>query len=296
VSRFLFQVINGIAAAGGLFLVAAGFSITLGLLRIANLAHGTLYLVGAYVSVLFVRPFEHVTFTVWLAGLAAGATAAISLGLILYYLYGLVSGFSAQVLVGIGFAFMAQALLQMTFGPHPSIMSTPEGLGGVLSLGEVRYPAYRLVALAVTGLVGAGMWLGFERTTLGARIRAGVEDREMLEAVGISLPPLMMATFLAGSGLSGLSGAVAAPIAGAYLGLDFETLLLALVVVVLGGAGSLKGAMLASLMVGLVDSLAKGYLPELAPLSLYGPMILVLLLRPGGLFAGGLRRARGIPA
>ena len=277
--QFLFQVLTGVSFASLLFLVGAGFSITLVLMNVANLAHGSLYLIAAYVGMTVARGTGN-----FLAGLAAGVVATSIASLPVQRVFARLSSFPAQILVGIGLLNIVQAASLFFWGPHPYVLSAPALLSGSVPVGDLQFSGYRLFLIGLSFVLGLVLWLGLERTRTGAVIRAGVEDQEMVRALGINLTPVMFWTFLLGSSLAALAGVLGAPVTGIYIGLDFEILIFAFLVVVIGGTGSLKGAALAALLVGVVDSLGKGYFSQLSAFSLYGPMVLILAFRPYGLF------------
>ena len=266
---------------GLLFLLAAGFSLIFGLMRIANLTHGALFMLGAYlgVSILKVVP------NLWLAALAAGvgvaAFGALLEKLILRKLGGNILG---QVLVTLGFAFIIADLCLIVWGGDPIPLPTPAFLQQPVRVAGLAFPAYRLAVVAIAVLVGIFLYLLMERTRLGAMIRAGVDDPEMARAVGIPVSRLFTTVFCLGAALAGAGGVIGGPIMSAYPGLDGDMLPLALIVVILGGVGSLVGAFVGSFITGFVYTFGVALLPDLAYVILFLPMILVIAFRPRGLF------------
>jgi len=264
-----------------LFLLAAGFSLIFGLMRIANLTHGALYMLGAYfgVSILKVVP------NLWLAALLGGLGVALLGGLferfILRKLQGNVLG---QVLVTLGVAFIIADLCLVVWGGDPIPIPTPEFLQQPVRLWGLVFPAYRLAVVVLAVLIGILLYLLMERTRLGAMIRAGVDDMEMARAVGIPVSRLFTIVFCLGAALAGAGGIIGGPIMSAYPGLDADMLPLALIVVILGGVGSLFGAFVGSFIVGFVYTFGVALLPDLAYVILFLPMILVIAFRPRGLF------------
>ena len=189
-----------------------------------------------------------------------------------------------QVLLTIGFALIFQDLSLLLWGGDPYSLPVPPALQGVLTVGGLRFPRYRLFIMALAVVVGASLWLGLDRTRAGAMIRAAVDDAEMAQGVGIRVPTVSMGVFALGAFLAALGGVIGGGFLGVYPGLDFEILPYAFVVVIVGGLGSLPGAMVGSLLVGLLDNFGKALFPELAYFTLFAPMALILALRPTGLF------------
>ena len=275
------QTLNSLALGGLLFLLAAGFSLIFGLMRIANLTHGALYMLGAYfgVSLLKVLP------DLWLAALAGGLAVAVLGGLfeklILRRLGGNVLG---QVLVTLGVAFILADLCLVVWGGDPLPIPTPPALQQPVRVAGLAFPAYRLAVVAIAVAVGILLYLLMERTRLGAMIRAGVDDMEMARACGIPVSRLFTTVFCLGAALAGAGGIIGGPIMSAYPGLDADMLPLALIVVILGGVGSLVGAFVGSFITGFVYTFGVALLPDLAYVILFLPMILVIAFRPRGLF------------
>jgi branched-chain amino acid transport system permease protein len=190
----------------------------------------------------------------------------------------------AQVLVTLGLSFMAADFCLMVWGGDPLNVTTPAGLGGFMQFGVMVFPMYRLAIIVIAALVAIGLWLLLDRTRLGAMIRAGVDDPDMARVVGIRVSQLFTIVFALGAGLAAFAGIIGAPILSVYPGLDQDMLPLALVVVILGGTGSLLGSFVGSIVVGFIYNFGQALLPELAYFVLFMPMLLVLLLRPQGLF------------
>jgi len=190
----------------------------------------------------------------------------------------------AQVLVTLGLSFMAADFCLMVWGGDPLSVATPPELAGFARLGILVFPNYRLAIIVIAGVVAIGLWLLLERTRLGAMIRAGVDDPDMARVVGIRVSQLFTIVFALGAGLAGFAGIIGGPILSVYPGLDQDMLPLALVVVILGGTGSLLGSFVGSIIVGFIYNFGQALLPELAYFVLFLPMLLVLLLRPQGLF------------
>ena len=277
---FALHFLNGVTFGALLFLLASGFTLIFGLMRITNLSHGGFYLVGGYagLSVLLA------TRSFWLAALGAGLAVGV-MGLVLER--GLLERVRGQtlpeVLLTLGIAFVLGDLSLAIWGGDPLTIRVPGWLGESVSLGGLTYPAFRLFVVAVGALIGLGLWFLQERTRLGAIIRAGVDDREMVDALGIDIKVVFNRVFALGAFLAGLAGLLGGAFLALYPGADFEILLLAVVVVIIGGPGSLAGAVIGSLLVGLIDAFAKALVPDLLYFTLFAPMVIILAWRPYGL-------------
>ena len=272
---------NSIAFGGLLFLLSAGFALIFGLMRIPNLMHGSLFMLGAYFGVSLIA--WGIGF--WPAALAGGVGVAVLGGLIERLLLRRLPGAElAQVLVTLGLSFMIADACLMQWGGDPISIETPAVLRGASRVAGVAFPTYRLGVIVIAVVFAAALWVMLEWTRLGAMIRAGVDDPMMARAVGIRVPLLFTVVFCLGSGLAGFAGVIGGPILSVYPGLDQDMLPLALVVVILGGSGSLVGAFVGSFVVGLLYNFGQALLPELAYVVLFLPMLVVLVVRPAGLF------------
>ncbi len=283
---WLIQSLNGLALGGLLFLLSAGFSLIFGLMRVANLTHGAYFMLGAYVglSVLWAG-FG------FAAAVAAGALAvAVAGGLVERLILRRLAARPpaqqalAQVLVTLGLAFIIADGCLWLWGGDPMPLPVPPALGGAVRLGPFAFPFYRLVVVGISLVVALVLWLGLERTRLGAMIRAGVDDMEMARGMGLPISRLFTAVFCLGTALAGMGGVLGGPILSVYPGLDTDMLPLALVVVILGGVGSLLGAFAGSFIIGFIYTFGQALLPDLAYVILFLPMVVVLVLRPRGLF------------
>jgi branched-chain amino acid transport system permease protein len=275
------QTLNSLSLGGLLFLLAAGFSLIFGLMRIANLTHGALFMLGAYlgVSILKVVP------NLWLAALLAGIVVAAFGGLLERFVLRKLGGnVLGQVLVTLGVAFILADFCLVVWGGDPIPIPTPPALQQPLRVAGLVFPAYRLVVVVIAVLVAVFLFFLMEKTRLGAMIRAGVDDREMARAVGIPVSRLFTTVFCLGAALAGAGGVIGGPIMSAYPGLDADMLPLALIVVILGGVGSLVGAFVGSFITGFVYTFGVALLPDLAYVILFLPMIVVIAFRPRGLF------------
>ena len=282
---WLLLTVNSITFGGLLFLLSAGFSLIFGLMRIPNLTHGSLFMLGAYFGATFVGGLLGMMFNFWVAALmAALLVAAFGAVLERFLLRQLPGQQLAQVLVTLGVSFMAADFCLMVWGGDPINVANPPGLTGFLRFGPMVVPTYRLAIIVIAIVVAIGLWLLIDRTRLGAMIRAGVDDPDMARVVGIRVTQLFTIVFALGAGLAAFAGIIGAPILSVYPGLDQDMLPLALVVVILGGSGSLLGSFVGSIVIGFIYNFGQALLPELAYFVLFLPMLLVLILRPQGLF------------
>ena len=282
---WLVLTVNSITFGGLLFLLSAGFSLIFGLMRIPNLTHGSLFMLGAYFGATFVGGMLGMMFNFWLAALMAALLVAAFGALVERFLLRQLPGNQlAQVLVTLGISFMAADFCLMVWGGDPINVTTPAGLAGFVRAGGAAFPLYRLAIIVIAMVVAAALWLLLDRTRLGAMIRAGVDDPDMARVVGIKVSRLFTIVFALGAGLAAFAGIIGGPILSVYPGLDQDMLPLALVVVILGGSGSLLGSFVGSLIVGFIYNFGQAMLPELAYFVLFLPMLLVLLFRPQGLF------------
>ena len=280
------QTLNSLALGGMLFLLSSGFSLVFGLLRIPNLAHGALFMLGAYVGATLLQNGVEFWMAVLGSGVAVGLFGALLERVMLRRLAGNDQG---QVLATLGVAFIIADLCLVTWGGDPIPLAAPALFRRPLFLAGLAFPTYRLVVLGLSVVVFAAFYLLMERTRIGAMIRAGVDDRDMARAIGIPVSRLFTAVFFLGALLAGAGGVVGGPMLSAYPGLDGDMLPLALVVVILGGIGSLVGAMVGSLIVGLIYNFGTALFPDFAYVILFLPMVLALVFKPQGLFGRALR-------
>ena len=278
---FLQQGLNGISFALLLFLLASGLTLIFGLMRIANIAHGSFYLLGAYVGLSVMRW----THAFPLAILAGGiSVAAIGILMQRWFLARFHQQTLAQVLLTMGFAFIFSDQALLLWGGDPQSVPVPRALAGTWVAGPIYFPIYRLFVIAVGLSVYAALWLLIERTRIGARVRASVDDAEMARGLGIDVWRVFTGVFALGAFLAAAAGVIGGAFLSVYPGADFDVLPLAFVVVIVGGLGSLRGALVGSLLVGLLDNFGKALFPELSYFTLFAPMALILAIRPTGLF------------
>ena len=278
---FILQTLNSLSFGGLLFLLASGFSLIFGLIRTANLSHGAFFMLGAYLGVMVFRQVP----SFWLACLVAGVTMALLGALIERFLIRALAGNSLnQVLATLGVSFILADLCLIFWGGDPLPLRTPDLLRRPIMIAGILFPAYRLFLIGVASACALGLHLLMDRTRLGAMIRAGVDDIQMARAVGIPVSRLLTLVFSLGAALAGIGGVLGAPILSAYPGLDADMLPLALIVVILGGVGSLLGAFVGSFVIGFIYTFGTALLPDLAYVILFLPMVLVIAFRPRGLF------------
>ncbi|MGH6973390.1 MAG: branched-chain amino acid ABC transporter permease [Stellaceae bacterium] len=279
---WLLLATNSVTFGGLLFLLSAGFALIFGLMRIPNLTHGSMFMLGGYVgataTLSYGLPF-------WAGAALAALTVAVFGGVVERLLLRRLSGsLQAQVLVTLGIAFIVADFCLMVWGGDPISVRTPSALVGATRVASLFFPTYRIAIIVIAVIVAAILWALLDRTRLGAMIRAGVEDPEMARVVGIRVSRLFTIVFCLGAALAGFGGFMGAPILTVYPGLDFDMLPLALVVVILGGTGSLLGSLVGSLVTGVLYNFGQAMLPELAYFVLFLPMVVVLVVRPQGLF------------
>ena len=297
---FLEQLLNGLQLGVMLFLMSAGLTLVFGIMQVINLAHGSLYMVGAYVAATVTQATGS-----FMLGLAAALPAAALVGmlvewLVLRRLYD--RDHLDQVLATFGLILFFNELTRIIWGRQPLFLDVPEWLSGTVEIiPGAPYPSYRLAIIVVGILVALFLYLLFKKTRLGMKIRAGASNREMVSALGVNIGLLYTLVFGLGALLAGLAGAMAGPILAVEAGMGESILILTFVVIVIGGIGSIKGALIAALLVGMVDTLGRVLLPDLlrlflpvatadgagaslASMSVYILMAAVLVWRPQGLF------------
>ncbi len=276
-------VFDGVAYAILLFIISVGLSVTMGLMGFVNLAHGAFAMIGGYVTVSLMTgaglPF--------LAALAAAALAGAIIGAVLERLvYARLydAGELEQVLLTIGLVFIAVAGVTMVWGPNPQFIQAPDYLSGQIDLGFRQFPTYRVFLIGAGGAIAAALFFGFDRTRTGARIRAAVDNRQMAQSVGINVDRLFTLTFALGTGLAAVGGALGSEILGVKPTFAFDYLVFFLIVVAVGGLGSIRGTFIAALMIGIIDNAGKYLYPDAADFLIYAVVIAILLWRPAGLF------------
>lgn len=300
---FLTQVLNGIQFGVTLFLLASGLTLVFGIMKLINLTHGALFMVGAYVGATVAIHTNSFLLAVVGSILGAALTGIVMELLVVRRLYS--RGPLDQVLATFGLILFFNEMVRIIWGHQPLNVATPEWLSGTVEIiSGIPYPTYRLAVLAVGLVVAVFLYLVVMRTRLGMRIRAGAANREMIGALGVNIVTLYTLVFGLGAALAGLAGIMAAPYTAVQSGMGSKILIMTFVVIVIGGIGSIRGAAVGALLIGLVDSLAKAYLPNLfalwlspaaadsagtslASMAIYIIMAGVLVFRPQGLFGAG---------
>jgi branched-chain amino acid transport system permease protein len=275
------QSLNGLFSAALLFLIASGLTLVFGVMRIVNIAHGSFFMLGVYVASSVIARTGSL-----LAGAVAACVVVGALGFVVQraFLRRFAAQPLAQMMMTMGLALVLRDLALVIWGGDPFTLPYPAALRGSLETGDVVFPRYRLFVILVASLVGVALWVVNGRTLVGARLRAAVDDPEMASATGINVTRLSGLVFAAGAALAAFGGVMGGPVLGGYPGVDFDLLPLAFVVVIVGGMGSLKGALIGSLVVGMIDNFGKALVPELSYFTLFAPMVIVLALKPTGLY------------
>jgi branched-subunit amino acid ABC-type transport system permease component len=287
VTFYLLQALNGCAYGMLLFLLAAGLSLIFGLMEIVNLAHGGFYLLGAYFGLSIVRWTGSFWLALAIAPLLTGGVGFLLEWPLLRPLYRRTH--LDQILLTFGFAFVLTDLTRWLWGADVQSLPAPRGLDGSITILGTLFPVYRLFVIGAGVALALGLWLGLVRARFGAIVRAGVANREMTQALGIDIAAVFTGVFVFGTALAGLAGVAAAPILGVFPGVDFETLIVTLIVVVVGGLGTFGGAFWGGLLIGEAETFGKVLVPQVALVVTYLVMAAVLLVRPAGLLGGRAR-------
>jgi branched-chain amino acid transport system permease protein len=274
------QTFNGLSYAALLFLLGGGFTLIFGVMRIVNIAHGSFYLVGGYIGYTVVS----LTGNFYLAFLVACIVVAL-LGAVMerFFLRGLADQDLRQMLITTGIAFFLQDLCLLIWGGHPLNLTVPRYLSRSVQIGDFYFPMLRFCMIGAAVFLFFVLWWFQEKTKAGAMVRAAVDNREMADVLGINVSRVTLGVFGLGALLAGFGGVVGCAFMGIYPGLDFELLPYAFVVVIIGGMGSLPGAVIGAIVVGLIDNFGKALFPEFSYFTLFAPMAIVLAIRPTGL-------------
>ncbi len=281
--QFILTTLNGLTLGALYFLVASGFTLVFGLMRNVNLAHGALYLLGAYVGWSVADKTEY-----WLLGVAAGFAATAVLGLVFQLLiFRRMEGQDLrQTMVTIGISIVLADLMLWVWGGETYQFTPPDIIDGSLALPLTpnwRYPTYRVALLVAAAAIGVGLWLFLNRTKVGMMIRAGVDDRAMLAASGVNVQRVFAITFMVGAGLAGFAGVVGGTALSIAPGEDVRYLLASLIVVIVGGLGSISGAAVGALIIGLAEQYGLAYSPTYGAVYTFLILVAALALRPQGL-------------
>src|SRR6267378_3826525 len=278
---WLTQAFNGISYGALLFLLGSGLSLIFGVMRIVNLSHGSYFLLGGYVALSVIWTTDS-----WVLAIPVAALTIALVGLAMERIFLRPLGFDPlrQVLLTVGFAFLFQQAALDIWGGNNMDINPPESLTQSIVVGGVYLPLYRVFMIGMAVAIGIVLWLVMEKTRMGAAVRATVADAQMARGVGIDTNRISMFIFALGAFLAALGGVIGGAFLGVYPGLDFEILPLAFAVVIIGGMGSLGGAAIGALLVGLADNFGKALFPEISYFTLYAPMAVILAVKPTGLF------------
>jgi branched-chain amino acid transport system permease protein len=278
---WLLQTFNGLSYGALLFLLGSGLSLIFGVMRIVNLAHGAYFLLGGYVALSVIWGTGS-----WALAVPTAALAVAVVGLLMERMFLRQLGFDPlrQVLLTVGFAFLFQQGALDIWGGDNMDITPPAVLTRSIVVGGLYLPAYRLFMIGLAAVIGVALWLALEKTRMGAAVRATVDDAQMASGVGIDTSRISMFVFALGAALAALGGVIGGGFLGVYPGLDFQILPIAFAVVIIGGMGSLTGAAVGALVVGLADNFGKALFPEVSYFTLYAPMALLLAVKPTGLF------------
>ena len=281
-SLLALQLVTGLALGSVYALLAIGLSLVFGMLTVVNFAHGAFFMVGAFLGVYFLGVTGSFWFSLLVTPLVVGTLGLLLERFLVRPLYG--RGIDYPLLLTFGFGYVLVDAMRFLFGIEGLPSSTPAALRGATDLGFGHFPTYRLFLIGATALVVGALWLFIEKTKYGLVIRAGARDPEIVRVLGIDVARVWLLVFGVGTAIAGLSGALAAPTRAVNPEMGIPILAESFVVTVVGGMGSLPGAVVAGLLVGVVFSLTSLFAPELAELSIFVLMALVLLVRPQGLF------------
>lgn len=278
---WVIQILNALSLGALLFLVASGLSMIFGLMRIVNVAHGSFYMLAAYVALEAMRLIPNLL----VATIFAVIVMMVLGGLLQRCLVERVKGDNLrQILLTFGFLLIVSDFSLMIWRGTPAILPTPAALDFSVRLFGTGFPVYRLFVIAVGLVLALILDLAQSRTRVGAMVRAGADDLEMLSCMGINVRRLFIIVFACGAGLAGIAGALGGVFLGVYPGIDLELGILAFVVVIVGGLGSVRGTLAASLLVGLIDNLSKALLPEISLFAIFLLLVVVVAVKPTGLF------------
>jgi branched-chain amino acid transport system permease protein len=275
------QALNGLSFGALLFLLASGLTLVFGLMRIINLAHGAFYMIGGYLGVVVAG----LTGNLLLAVITGVAVVAVTAFIVEVVLLRFVRGQELpEVLLTVGVSFVIADLCLAIFGGDPRTLPTAATIQGSMTIGDLTYPWYRIFVIVLAVVIGVALTVVQNGTRVGAIVRAGVDDREIISAMGVNIGWVFTGMFMVGAALAAIGGTIGAGVISIRPGIQDEVLLYALVVIIIGGLGSVPGAAIGSIAIGLIDAFAKAWIPEFAYFTIFAPMALVLVLRPTGLF------------
>ena len=277
---FVTTTLNGISYAFILFLLAAGFSLTFGVMGVLNMAHGSLYMVGAYIGMTVVQSMNSFVLAIVIAAIGVAIIGLLIERLFLKRLY---KRIPEQAVLTIGLSYAFANIVLWVWGPFAKIGQTPSGLNGSISVGDLSFPVYRIFIVGIGVIVLAVLWWLQDKTRIGAIIRAGMDNKDMTISLGINYAIVSTMVFTFGAMLGGIAGILGSPIIGAYSAMGDNLLLLAFIVVVVGGTGYVQGTMLGALIIGLMSTFGNAYFSSISLFTVYMIFIITLLIRPNGI-------------
>ncbi len=276
------QLVNGLSYGLLLFIITCGLSLVFGIMGVLNLAHGSMYMIGAYIAFSITNStIQNFWVALIVAPIIVGILSVVVEIFLLRPTYQL--GHLSQVLLTFGLAYIFHDLAGWIWGANSLSFKVPEILSGSITLFSQTFPIYRLAVIGLGVVIATVLWFVQEKTRIGAIIRAGLIDKQMISGLGVNIKLVFTLVFLFGGALAGFGGVVGAPILGLYPGMEFETLIIALVVLVIGGLGSILGTLVAAVLVGLVETFSRFLFPELSVFLLFALMALVIVVKPDGL-------------
>lgn len=278
------QVLNGLTIGAILMLIAMGLTLIFGLMGVVNFAHGALYMVGAYFGLEIVNLTGEFALAIVIAPLIVGAIGYLLERTIIRPLYG--GDPLKQVLLTFGVAVVLSEVVQMVWGPKIQPLSPPEALSGSIAFLGIQYPVYRLAILLVAVIVAGLIWLVLRRTNIGLVVRSGTHDSKMVEALGVNIRVVFAGVFVTGTMLAALAGVLVAPLRNVQPQMGAEVIVFAFIAVIIGGLGSVGGAIAGALLVGVAEVLGALIIPGMAKAAIYVIVVIVLIVKPGGLFGG----------
>jgi branched-chain amino acid transport system permease protein len=277
---FVTTTLNGVSYAFILFLLAAGFSLTFGVMGVLNMAHGSLYMVGAYIGMTVVQSMNSFILAIVIAAIGVAIIGLLIERLFLKRLY---KRIPEQAVLTIGLSYAFANIVLWVWGPFAKIGQTPSGLNGSISVGDLSFPVYRIFIVGIGVIVLAVLWWLQDKTRIGAIIRAGMDNKDMTISLGINYTIVSTMVFTFGAMLGGIAGILGSPIIGAYSTMGDNLLLLAFIVVVVGGTGYVQGTMLGALIIGLMSTFGNAYFSSISLFTVYLIFIIMLLIRPNGI-------------
>ncbi len=274
------QILTGLAYGMLYFMIAAGLTIILGVMKIVNLAHGSFFLIGAYVALTILKLNANFGLAILAAVVVTVILGIVIEKVLIRWVYG---KDLEQVLLTFALTFIMADSAKWIWGTDMQTIAVPAILNASISIGDIVFPVYRLFVVLVGCALVVLLWYFESRTKIGAIIRAGVDDRTMVSALGINVGLVFTGVFAFGAALAGLSGVLGGPLVGVYTGVDMDILVTSLIVVVIGGLGSWKGSLISAILIGLIETLGKIWFPSLSMLIVFLLLVLVLIIRPQGL-------------